>query len=157
MRVRISERSGISRLVDAEAEQAVSAIVVCRNSDGCWTTLEQDNDNDDFHTGALAMKHTEWNPDTEPDIGRRKREHIEICLQEDVEGRGEGNGFDRYRFRHQGLPEIDYRKIDTSTEFLSRVLKVPLMVSSMTGERTNPDESTCGWRKSRSIEDGLWD
>ncbi|WP_239614342.1 type 2 isopentenyl-diphosphate Delta-isomerase [Cohnella mopanensis] len=79
------------------------------------------------------MKNTEPNPDAEPDISLRKREHIEICLHEDVEGRGEGNGFDRYNFRHQALPELDFRQIDTSTKFLSRNMKVPLMISSMTG------------------------
>ncbi|RED60324.1 type 2 isopentenyl-diphosphate Delta-isomerase [Cohnella lupini] len=67
------------------------------------------------------------------DIERRKKEHIEICLNEDVEGRGEGTGFDRYRLRHLALPEIDYSAIDTTTEFLGRRLKTPLMVSSMTG------------------------
>ncbi|WP_331872354.1 type 2 isopentenyl-diphosphate Delta-isomerase [Cohnella abietis] len=64
---------------------------------------------------------------------RRKKEHIEICLQEDVTSKGGGTGFQHYRFRHRALPEIDYAAIDTSTNFVGRAIKVPLMISSMTG------------------------
>ncbi|RKP56950.1 type 2 isopentenyl-diphosphate Delta-isomerase [Cohnella endophytica] len=79
-----------------------------------------------------------WN-ETKPleqsqaDIKRRKNEHIEICMNEDVEGWGGGTGFDEYGFRHQALPELDFGAIDTACEFLGRNLKAPLMVSSMTG------------------------
>jgi isopentenyl-diphosphate delta-isomerase len=69
----------------------------------------------------------------ETGIARRKREHIEICVREDVEGRGEGTGFERYRFQHLALPEIDFRTIDASVSFIGRRLKAPLMISSMTG------------------------
>ncbi len=69
----------------------------------------------------------------ETDIIRRKREHIEICLREDVEGWGEGTGFDRYRFRHLALPELDFAEIRLDGFFLGRGLKAPFFVSSMTG------------------------
>ncbi len=42
-------------------------------------------------------------------------------------------GFDNYRFEHNALPEIDFVEIDTSTKFLGRQLKVPLIISSLTG------------------------
>jgi isopentenyl-diphosphate delta-isomerase len=64
---------------------------------------------------------------------RRKAEHIRICLEEDVRGKRIGNGFDMYRFRHRALPELDFAEIDTSARFLGKRLKVPLVVSSMTG------------------------
>ncbi|WP_310735548.1 type 2 isopentenyl-diphosphate Delta-isomerase [Cohnella herbarum] len=88
-----------------------------------------------YSRGARAIKNSETGqvPGEKPDIGRRKKEHIEICLHEDVEGRGEGTGFDRYRFRHLALPEVNFNGIDTSTQFLNRKLRVPFMVSSMTG------------------------
>jgi len=73
----------------------------------------------------------EMSPETE--IKRRKREHIEICLREDVEGWGEGTGFDRYRFRHLALPELDFADIRLDSSFLGRNLKAPFVVSSMTG------------------------
>jgi len=67
------------------------------------------------------------------DIERRKNEHIDICLRENVNGTGGGTGLDRYWFRHNALPEISFAAIDTSAVFLGRPLKVPLLVSSMTG------------------------
>jgi isopentenyl-diphosphate delta-isomerase len=50
-------------------------------------------------------------------------------------------GFGRYRFEHNALPEIDYAEIDTSVNFLNHKLRLPLMISSITGgsngERVN--------------------
>jgi isopentenyl-diphosphate delta-isomerase len=64
---------------------------------------------------------------------RRKGEHIRLCLEEKVTGERITAGFERYRFRHQALPEIDFETIDTGTEWLAKPLKVPLLISSMTG------------------------
>ena len=64
---------------------------------------------------------------------QRKAEHIRICLEEEVQGIGITNGLDRYRFRHLALPELDCRAIDTRASFLGRAVKVPLLISSMTG------------------------
>ncbi|WP_373231543.1 type 2 isopentenyl-diphosphate Delta-isomerase [Cohnella sp.] len=80
-----------------------------------------------------------FSSETNTDITRRKKEHVDICLYEEVKGQGEGTGFDRYRFRHLALPEIDFAEIDISNEFLGRFMKAPLMISSMTG---GTDEAT---------------
>jgi isopentenyl-diphosphate delta-isomerase len=64
---------------------------------------------------------------------QRKSEHIQICLQEDVEGSGIQTGLEQFRFLHNALPEIDYHHINTSTELFGKTLRVPLLVSSMTG------------------------
>ncbi|MEF3301879.1 type 2 isopentenyl-diphosphate Delta-isomerase [Paenibacillus sp. GYB003] len=64
---------------------------------------------------------------------RRKTEHIRICLEEDVGSKTGGNGFERYRFRHLALPETDFAEIDTSTSWLGRRMRAPLLISSMTG------------------------
>ncbi|WP_342773071.1 type 2 isopentenyl-diphosphate Delta-isomerase [Paenibacillus flagellatus] len=64
---------------------------------------------------------------------QRKAEHIRICLEEDVGSRSIGSGFERYRFRHEALPELGFDRIDTSAEWLGRRLRVPLLISSMTG------------------------
>ncbi|MDG0810680.1 type 2 isopentenyl-diphosphate Delta-isomerase [Cohnella rhizosphaerae] len=64
---------------------------------------------------------------------RRKDEHLDLCLHEEVRGRDIGTGLDDYRFRHNALPELDFSMIDTSARFLGRRLKTPFMVSSMTG------------------------
>ncbi|MFD1957622.1 type 2 isopentenyl-diphosphate Delta-isomerase [Paenibacillus thailandensis] len=64
---------------------------------------------------------------------KRKGEHIRICLQEDVNGAGIETGFERFRFRHNALPELSFDDINISTTWLGKALKTPLLVSSMTG------------------------
>src|SRR5690606_541420 len=73
------------------------------------------------------------NYEKKADMLKRKDEHLEICLHEDVQGLRDGTGLDRYRFHHNALPELDYAVIDTSTQFLGRKLQVPFIVSCMTG------------------------
>lgn len=65
--------------------------------------------------------------------GDRKADHIRICLDERVEGRGVTNGLDRYRFKHSALPELDFAVVDLDTTFMGRRLRTPLLISSMTG------------------------
>jgi isopentenyl-diphosphate delta-isomerase len=64
---------------------------------------------------------------------RRKANHIRINLEEDVQFPRLTNGFERYRLVHQALPELDLMAVDTSVELLGKRLKVPLLISSMTG------------------------
>ncbi|MDR0753383.1 MAG: type 2 isopentenyl-diphosphate Delta-isomerase [Holosporaceae bacterium] len=71
---------------------------------------------------------------------QRKKDHI--ALFQDMENRSQVDaGFGWYRFEHNALPEIDYAGIDTSVSFLDHKLKLPLMISSITGgnsgERVN--------------------
>ena len=63
----------------------------------------------------------------------RKADHIRICLEEDVQFRRNTTGFERYRFEHCCLPELDRDDIDLSTTFLGKSLRSPLLISSMTG------------------------
>ncbi|WP_028611874.1 type 2 isopentenyl-diphosphate Delta-isomerase [Paenibacillus harenae] len=64
---------------------------------------------------------------------KRKGEHIRICLQEQVNGIGIETGLNRYRFKHNALPELSFRDVKLETEWLGRRLGAPLLVSSMTG------------------------
>lgn len=66
-------------------------------------------------------------------IEQRKTDHIRINLEEGVRARGVETGFDRYRFVHAALPELDFDAVDPRTTFLGRPLRAPLLVSSMTG------------------------
>lgn len=66
-------------------------------------------------------------------IERRKNEHIDIVLNEDVRGVNVTTGLERYRFKHNALPELDFTAISLETAFLGRRLLNPLLVSSMTG------------------------
>ncbi len=63
----------------------------------------------------------------------RKSEHIRINLEEDVAFRRLSAGFERYRFVHSALPDIDLKDIDTTTDLLDRQLAAPLLISAMTG------------------------
>jgi isopentenyl-diphosphate delta-isomerase len=65
-------------------------------------------------------------------IEKRKLDHIEINLHEDVKS-SQTTGFDRYRLVHQALPEIDFNRIDTSLDLFGKSLKSPFLISSMTG------------------------
>lgn len=63
----------------------------------------------------------------------RKADHIRICLQDNVQCQQVTNGFERYRFTHCCLPELDRSDIDLTTPFLGKSLHAPLLISSMTG------------------------
>ncbi len=64
---------------------------------------------------------------------QRKAEHIQICLESDVQFQTQGSGFERYQFTHSCLPELDYSAIDLTTNFLGKQLGAPILMSSMTG------------------------
>lgn len=64
---------------------------------------------------------------------RRKADHIRINLEENVQFPRLTTGFERYRLTHQALPELDLREIRTSVALLGKHLRVPLLISSMTG------------------------
>ncbi|MEJ8305339.1 type 2 isopentenyl-diphosphate Delta-isomerase [Saccharibacillus sacchari] len=68
-----------------------------------------------------------------PSTGDRKSEHVRLCLEEDVSGVGVTTGLERYGFRHNALPELNFDDIDLSTAFVGRSLRAPLLISSMTG------------------------
>ena len=64
---------------------------------------------------------------------KRKKEHLEICLDTASVSSGSGTGLDRYRFDHNALPELDLDEIELGTSFLGKRLKAPILISSMTG------------------------
>jgi len=65
-------------------------------------------------------------------IEKRKDEHLEINSNKDVTS-SVSTGFERYSFVHNALPEIDLDDVQTETKFLGKQLKIPLLISSMTG------------------------
>ncbi|MFG1179754.1 type 2 isopentenyl-diphosphate Delta-isomerase [Xanthobacter versatilis] len=69
----------------------------------------------------------------ESGAGRRKEDHIDIVLAGGRVASRLDAGFDRVRFVHCALPELDLDAIDLSTRFLGRPLKAPFLISAMTG------------------------
>jgi len=67
------------------------------------------------------------------DIGRRKEAHLDIVLAGGANADAASTGFERVRFAHNALPEIDFAAIDLGAHFLGRRLAAPLLISSMTG------------------------
>jgi isopentenyl-diphosphate delta-isomerase len=66
-------------------------------------------------------------------IRARKADHLRLNLEKEVQFCKVTTGLERYRFRHQALPEIDLAAIDLSTTFLGKSLRYPFLISSMTG------------------------
>lgn len=65
-------------------------------------------------------------------IQNRKKEHVELTLNEDINYE-KNSGFERYRFHHNALPEVNVNDVDLSCSLLGRSFSFPLFVSSMTG------------------------
>jgi isopentenyl-diphosphate Delta-isomerase len=66
-------------------------------------------------------------------VHQRKNDHIRINLEEDVAAKGITTGLERYRFEHQALPNLDFDDVDTGVRFLGHAVRIPLLISSMTG------------------------
>lgn len=64
---------------------------------------------------------------------KRKKEHLELCLDSARVSGPSGTGLEAYRFVHNALPDIDIDEIDLETEFLGKRLRAPILISSMTG------------------------
>ena len=81
----------------------------------------------------LQVRNGEYMAELIGDISQRKDDHLRINLEEDVRSKGVTTGFERYRFVHQALPEIDLDIVDTHCTVLEKALAAPLLISSMTG------------------------
>jgi isopentenyl-diphosphate delta-isomerase len=72
-------------------------------------------------------------------IKQRKKDGIEIPLQQNVQARSTSTYLEHVKLVHNALPEIDYDDIDLSTTFLGHKFNAPLIIDSMTG---GTDEAT---------------
>ena len=64
---------------------------------------------------------------------KRKTDHIEINLQQDVQFPNLSTGLERLRFMHRAVPELDLNQIDTRLTLFGKALRSPIFISSMTG------------------------
>lgn len=65
-------------------------------------------------------------------IKKRKSDHIDIVLTEDV-SMSRPTGFADYHFTNQALPELALEDISVRTNFLGHDIRAPLLISGMTG------------------------
>src|SRR5690625_2942495 len=67
------------------------------------------------------------------EINKRKTEHIDLCLKENVEGVNKTNGLEGISFIHNALHEIDFDEISLETSILEKKIKAPFFINLMTG------------------------
>src|SRR6201997_5639233 len=67
------------------------------------------------------------------EMTHRKRRHIDVCLDGDVDFRGVTTGLERYRLPYNALTQTSLDDIDLSTDFLGARLRAPILVGAMTG------------------------
>lgn len=71
------------------------------------------------------------------DIQERKQRHLDICLDSSFSVESGDTGFTSISLPHRALPEIDSGAISLETPFLGYRLKLPVMISCMTGGSDN--------------------
>jgi isopentenyl-diphosphate Delta-isomerase len=76
-------------------------------------------------------------------IERRKADHIEVALKEDISTGY--NYWDDVKLVHCSLPEVDLEEVDTSVTLFGRKLSFPLIVTAITG----------GYPKAKRINENL--
>ena len=68
-------------------------------------------------------------------ISVRKEHHLDICVDDEryPDPAAGGTSLDQVRLVHQALPELDSAAVDTGQPFLRARLRLPLLISCMTG------------------------
>lgn len=67
------------------------------------------------------------------EIGKRKRDHLDLALHADVGFPTLRTGLDEVRVRSRALPERDLADVDLRMSLWGRELRAPLLISCMTG------------------------
>ena len=62
------------------------------------------------------------------EIERRKRDHIDAVLNENVTAKGATTGFERLYFEHVALPEIDLDDVETGCAIFGKQLASAVVV-----------------------------
>ena len=66
------------------------------------------------------------------DIRDRKKDHVELTVTDGTQYNHPA-GFERYRFVHNALPEVNADDISTEAQLMGQTFSFPLFISSMTG------------------------
>jgi len=71
-------------------------------------------------------------------LRRRKEEHLDICLAQNVEYAG-SSWLEHVQLIHNALSEVSIGSVDTSMAFLGRALAAPFIIGAMTGGTERAD------------------
>lgn len=69
----------------------------------------------------------------ENQTSKRKKEHLELCLTDDVQFKTKTNGFEKYDFKHCAITEVEIAKINFKTKLFNKNISYPFLISCMTG------------------------
>jgi isopentenyl-diphosphate delta-isomerase len=84
---------------------------------------------------------------SENNTQQRKSKHIHAALHSHVEYSKVSAGFDKWTFEYNALPEMNRHNVDTSCKLLGMDLKMPLLISAMTGGTDEAYEYNCRFAK----------
>ena len=70
---------------------------------------------------------------------QRKREHLRLCLTDDVQFKSKTNGFEKYDFVHSAITEVEIEKINFESSFFKKKISYPFLISCMTGGTTEAE------------------
>jgi len=68
-----------------------------------------------------------------PAISSRKADHIDLCIDGDVDFRNKTNLLDAVEFVHDALPEMAVADVDLTVDFAGKTLRAPVVMAAMTG------------------------
>lgn len=66
-------------------------------------------------------------------IQKRKEDHLDLCLQAQIESRNKTTLFENVEFIPNSIPQLNLAEVDTSTFFLSKRLNAPILIEAMVG------------------------
>ncbi len=75
---------------------------------------------------------------TKPGIIKRKSDHVDICLRDDIVN--SNNFWDGVQLIHCALPEVDLEAVDTTSELFGKEVGAPIVIAAMTGGHSHGQE-----------------
>jgi len=79
------------------------------------------------------------NPDKSK-TSKRKKEHLELCLTDDVSFKRKSTGFEKYEFKHLAITEVDITGINFRSKFFGKKINFPFLISCMTGGTSKSED-----------------